>query len=327
MGGWFTYDGKHWTRAVCGEVERFAKDTVRYIYEIAALEPDDKQRQEIAKHATRSEAAGKIASMLDLAKTEEGIIVSPETFDTDPWKVNVQDGTVEIHPARAIAELKPHDPKDMITNISPAEWRGMEAQAPIFEKYLEESAGGDKELIAFRRRLAGCALTGDMREQVFEYAYGPEAGGKGTETRARADVMETYARAAEIASFLHSRSDKVRNDLAALVGARLVTASEPQEGQIFDEGLIRMLTGQDKMAARFLFRENFEFTCGFKIRFEGNHRPHIRSTGGATWRRLLVIPFERTVPEDRRDKTLGEKLKTPGRNPRVDGQGGAGMGY
>jgi len=312
LGGWFFFSGKRWERAQGGEVERLAKETIRRMYEMAALEPDDTKRREMAKHATHSEAVGRIAAMLELAKTEEGIIVPPDAFDADPWRFNVQNGTLVIDPVRAIVELMPHNPKDMITNISPAEWRGPEAPAPIFERYLEQSAGGDKELMAFRRRLAGYALTGDMREQVFEYAYGPEAAGKGVETRARADVMGTYARAADMATFLRSRSEKsVRNDVAALVGARLVTASEPQEEQAFDEGLIRMLTGQDQMSTRFLFREFFQFTCGFKIRFEGNHRPHIRSTGGATWRRLLVIPFEKTVPEDQRDKTLGEKLKSP----------------
>jgi len=311
MGGWFTYDGKRWARSLCGEIERLAKGLTRHLYGMAALEPNDKRRQEMAKHATRSEAAGKFASMLDLAKTEETIIVPPDAFDADPWKFNTQNCTLEIDPIRAIVSPRPHNPADLITNISPAEWQGIDAEAPIFEKYLEESGGGDKELMAFRRRLAGYGLVGDMREQIFSYAFGPEAGGKGTETRALADVMGSYARAAEMQTFLASRSDKVRNDLAGLVGARLVTASEPQEGQVFDEGLIRMLTGQDKMTARFLFKENFEFSCGFKIRFEGNHRPHIRSTGGATWRRLLVIPFERTVPEEKRDKTLGEKLKSP----------------
>ena len=82
-------------------------------------------------------------------------------------------------------------------------------------------------------------------------------------------------------------------------------------GQVLDEGLIRVLTGQDKLRVRFLFQENFEIECGFKVRFEGNTRPHIRSVGGATWRRLLIIPFEKTIPEEKRDKLLGEKLKSP----------------
>lgn len=310
-GGWYVYDAKRWIRSERGEIERLAKEIPRAILELALIEPASEDRAKMFKFAAAMESASKIAAMLSLASTEETIALSPDAFDADPFKFNVQNGTLLIDPGRLRITLQPHRAEDLITNISPAEYHGLDAPAPIFEKYLKESAGGDQELIGFRRRLAGYALTGDMREQVFEYAYGPEAGGKGTETRARADVMGTYARAAEIVTFLTARSEKVRNDLAALVGARLVTATETQEGQVLDEGLIRMLTGQDRMTARFLFRENFEFTCGFKIRFEGNNRPHIRSCGGATWRRLLIIPFEKTVPEEERDKTLGEKLRSP----------------
>jgi putative DNA primase/helicase len=123
--------------------------------------------------------------------------------------------------------------------------------------------------------------------------------------------MGSYARSTEIASFITSRRDTVRNDIASLVGSRLVTASEPEDGQTFDEGLIKILTGQDKTTARFMFREFFEFFTTFKIELQGNHRPHIKSTGGAMWRRLLIVPFTRTVPEEKRDKTLGDKLRSP----------------
>jgi putative DNA primase/helicase len=180
-----------------------------------------------------------------------------------------------------------------------------------FEAFLDEAMNGDQAKIDFLRRAAGYSLSGDMREQVFFFLHGPEAAGKGTFVRAIAYVMGTYARPTEVQTFLTARRENVRNDIAALVGAHLVTASEPEDGQSFDEGLIKILTGQDRTTARFMFREFFEFTATFKIWLQGNHRPHIRSTGGALWRRLLIVPFTKTVPEERRDKTLGDKLKTP----------------
>lgn len=180
-----------------------------------------------------------------------------------------------------------------------------------FEVFLDEAMDGDREKIDFLQRAAGYTLSGDMREQVFIFLHGPEAAGKGTFIRATADVMGTYARSTEIGTFLTSRRDAVRNDVASLVGSRLVTASEPEDGQVFDEGLIKILTGQDRTTARFLFRESFEFAATFKLWLQGNHRPHIKSTGGAMWRRLLIVPFTKTVPEDLRDKTLGDKLRTP----------------
>jgi putative DNA primase/helicase len=120
-----------------------------------------------------------------------------------------------------------------------------------------------------------------------------------------------YAMAAEMATFLEMRADKTRNDLAGLAGSRLVVATETPEGRAFNEELIKKLTGQDAISARFLFKEYFEFRATFKIRFEGNHRPQVRTGDGAFWRRVLIVPFERTVPESKRDRRLSEKLQTP----------------
>ncbi|HZL98295.1 MAG TPA: hypothetical protein VFB91_06285, partial [Terriglobales bacterium] len=124
LGGWHYYDGKRWTRATAGEVERLAKDIPRAMYAMAAAEPNETRRQEIAKHAARTEAAGKLAAIIELAKTESGIAVAPEVFDARPWLFNVANGTLDLR----TGELLPHRPEDMLTNISPAEWRGLDAK-------------------------------------------------------------------------------------------------------------------------------------------------------------------------------------------------------
>ena len=307
LGGWYCYNGKRWARSESGEVERLAKDAVRQMYEMAALEPNDARRIEMAKHAARTEAAGKLSALLELASTEEGIAVAPSSFDAAPWLFNTETGTVDLR----TCEPLPHNPADMLTHISPAQWRGIDAKAERFEQFLHEAMDGDREKIDFLQRAAGYTITGDMREQVFLFLHGPEAAGKGTFIRAIADVMGAYAQSTEISTFLTARRDAVRNDVASLVGSRLVTASEPEDGQTFDEGLIKILTGQDKTSARFLFRESFEFAATFKLWLQGNHRPAIKPTGGAMCQRLLIVPFTKTVPEDRRDKTLGDRLKTP----------------
>jgi putative DNA primase/helicase len=305
-GGWFVYEGKRWLRSECGEIERLAKEIPRAILEIALAEQEAEERAKMFKFAAAMESASRIASVLNLAATEEGIALPPETFDAQPWLFNVANGTLDLR----TGELLPHRPEDMLTGLSPAEWRGIDAKGERFEAFLSEAMDGDREKIDFLQRAAGYTLSADMREQVFLFAHGPEAAGKGTYIRAMADVMGTYARSTEIGTFLTARRDSVRNDVASLVGSRLVTASEPEDGQVFDEGLIKILTGQDKTSARFLFREAFEFAATFKLWLQGNHRPHIRSTGGAMWRRLLIVPFTRTVPEEKRDKTLGDRLRT-----------------
>lgn len=310
-GGWYAYDGKRWVRAETGELERLAKELPPFLLRLASEEADSDRRSAIAKFAARMESAQKLGAVLEMASTEEGVCVAPSAFDTDSFKFNVQNGTLVINPEKATVRLQPHRPEDLITNISPAEWRGIEAPAPLYMKFLCESSGGDRELMGFRQRLAGYALTGDTREQVFVYAFGLPAGGKGTDTRAQCDVLGTYAMAAEMATFLEMRADKTRNDLAGLAGSRLVVATETPEGRAFNEELIKKLTGQDTISARFLFKEYFEFRATFKIRFEGNHRPAVRTGDGAFWRRVLIVPFDRPVPESKRDRRLGEKLQTP----------------
>jgi putative DNA primase/helicase len=310
-GGWFVYDGKRWLRAETGEIERLAKELPPYLLRLAADETDTDRRGGMAKCAAQLGSVQKLRAVLEMASTEEGVCLAPTAFDADPFKFNVQNGTLVIDSKKATVRLQKHRPEDLITNISPAEWRGIDAPAPRYMKFLSESSGGDQELMGFRQRFAGYALTGDTRERVFEYAYGPTEAGKGTDTHARTDVMGGYARATEMTTFLEMRSDKTRNDLARLAGARLVVATETPEGRAFNEELIKKLTGQDIMSARFLFKEIFEFRVTFKIRFEGNRRPQVRTGDGAFWSRVRIIPFEHSVPESKRDRLLGEKLQSP----------------
>jgi putative DNA primase/helicase len=304
LGGWFHYGRNRWVRAECGEVDRLAKETVRHLYGLAATEADETRRREMAKHATRSEAAGKIGAMLDLAKTEEGIVVAPETFDADPWLLSAENGTVDLRTGVA----REHQPGDLLINIAGASI-GHDPHPITWERFLRDATGGDLELQGFLRRFAGYSATGITREQCLVFLYGPEAAGKSTFLRAIDAALGSYARTAEIATFLLSRREAIRNDLAALAGARAVFATEPEEGQTWDEGLIKLLTGEDRIRARFLFRESFEFGPTFKLWIAGNHRPRVRSSGGALWRRVHVVPFTRTVPEKQRDPHLFEKLR------------------
>lgn len=123
-GGWFVYDGKRWLRSECGEIERLTKELPRAILELALMEQDSEERAKMFKFAAAEESASRIASMLTLAATEEGIAVPPEAFDAQPWLLNVANGTLDL----TTGELLPHRPEDMLTNLSPAEWRGRDTK-------------------------------------------------------------------------------------------------------------------------------------------------------------------------------------------------------
>ena len=98
------------------------------------------------------------------------------------------------------------------------------------------------------------------------------------------------------------------NDLAHLVGKRLVTASEGERGQKLAESKIKMMTGEDVLSCRHLYRDLFNYKPQFKLWLATNTLPTIVGTDEAIWRRIRVIPFSVTIPPDEQDKTLATRL-------------------
>jgi len=300
---WLVWDGKRWKKDGQGEVERRAKDTVRDLYAEASHWGDEHTRQSIAKWAIQSESERRIRAMISLARSEPGISVLPEELDRNPWLFNVANGTLDLR----TGELRPHRREDLITKLSPVEY-DPEAKAPLWESFLERVLQ-DEELIAFIQRAVGYALTGDTSEQVLFLLYGTGANGKSTFLETIRAMLGDYAQHTSFETFLARRGEGVRNDIARLVSARLVTAQEVESGRRLAESLVKLLTGGDTVTARFLYSEYFEFKPEFKLFLAANHKPIIRGTDLAIWRRIRLIPFTVTIPPEEQDHRLGEKLK------------------
>ena len=124
-----------------------------------------------------------------------------------------------------------------------------------------------------------------------------------------AGIMGDYHRSAPIETFTASNGDRHPTDLAGLRGARLVTATETEEGRRWAESRIKMLTGGDAVSARFMRQDFFEYKPAFKLFIAGNHKPSLRSVDEAIRRRFHLMPFAVTIPPEERDGELTEKLK------------------
>jgi putative DNA primase/helicase len=190
-----------------------------------------------------------------------------------------------------------------ITAIAPG------GECPTWKKFLRRVTGEDQELIAFLRRICGYCLTGITTEQALFFVHGPGGNGKSVFLRTVADIIGDYHTAAAIETFTTSKSERHPTDLAHLRGARLVTATETDGDRNWAESRIKVLTGGDKIAARYMRGDFFEFIPSFKLIFAGNHVPHLRSVDEAMCRRIHLLPFLVTLPADERDKQLLEKLK------------------
>ena len=298
---WLVWTGCRWERDESGMVHRLAKTTVRGIYQEAAAAEDEAERKALAGHAARSEAEPKIRAMLELAKSERPI--SPDELDVDSWLLNAPNGTVDLRTGK----MREHRREDLLMKMAGAEYDA-DAEAPAWDTFFGRVMSGE-ELRLFVQRATGYSATGDTSEQCMFINYGAGANGKSTFQEVLAAALGDYAMRTPTETLLAKRAGGVPNDVARLKGARFVAASESEEGRHLAESLVKELTGQDTISARYMRAEWFEFRPTHKLWLSTNHRPEIRGTDNAIWRRIRLIPWTVQIPPTDQDHKLPEKLR------------------
>jgi putative DNA primase/helicase len=299
-GRWLVWTGRNWLVDDRGEVIKRAKATVSRIYQEAAVARDEETRKALAKHAISSESERKIKAMVELAKPEVSIL--PEELDADPWKLNVLNGTIDLRGGK----LLKHNRADHMTKIAPVEYDPM-ATAQNWEAVLKRVLPSE-ELRGFFKRLCGYALTGDVSEHVLPVLYGTGANGKSTVLNALLEALGDYGIQAA-PDLLISKRGSHPTELADLFGMRLVASIEVEDGRRFAESLVKQLTGGDRVRARRMRQDFWEFDPTHTVFLATNHKPEVRGTDNAIWRRIRLLPFTETIPPDEQDKRLPEKLR------------------
>jgi putative DNA primase/helicase len=217
--------------------------------------------------------------------------------------LNCSNGTLDLRSGK----FCDHRREDLCTKIVRVDYDST-AACPLFDGFLNRIMSNNVELVSFVRRAIGYSLTGSIKEQCFFIAYGSGQNGKTTFFEPVRKLLGDYAKTADSSLLLIKNGNSIRNDVARLAGARFVSTSETEAGRILAEALVKQLTGGDTITSRFLYREFFEFTSQFKVFLVTNHRPQVRGVDNAIWRRIRLIPFDVTIPDEELDKDLGEKL-------------------
>lgn len=282
---WYEWTGAHWQRNETKLAFHFAREIAR--------EASDGE-----KSFCRASVANGVESF---ARADPVLAVTADTWDHDPWLLGTPGGTVDLRDG----VLSPARQSDLITKqtgIAPTV-----GEPRRWLQFLAEATAGDDGLIRFLRQMAGYCLTGSTREHALFFIYGPGGNGKSVFLNLLNHVLGDYATTAGMETFTASKNDRHPTDLAMLNGARLVSASETEEGRPWAESRIKQVTGGDKISARFMRQDFFEFVPQFKLVIVGNHAPVLGNVDEAARRRFNIIPFTHTPKAP--DRELEAKLK------------------
>jgi putative DNA primase/helicase len=290
-GRWNHWNGSRWEQ----DDTRNTLDMVRRTCREVSSDCGD---EDLGRHVA---SASTVAAVERLARADRRHAATVDQWDADPWLLNTPDGTVDLRTG-VLRTASRDDYCTKITAVAPG------GECPLWMRLLARVTDNSVEMQAFVQRMCGYSLTGITQEHALFFAYGTGANGKSVFINTISGLMGDYAKTAPMEAFTASGRDQHPTDLAGLQGARLVTASEVEDGKQWAESKLKRITGGDKIAARFMRQDFFEFTPQFKLIIAGNYKPGLRTVDEATRRRFNLLPFTVTIPKEERDEELAEKL-------------------
>jgi len=288
---WLVWDGRRWQ----ADETLLVHHLIRAICREAALKADSHRL------AAKLAASSTVGGVERLARTDRRHASTSEEWDADLFALNTPGGMVDLKTGR----IKPHDRRERMTKLATAAPRGDCAR---WRAFLDDITGGDAALQAYLQRMVGYCLTGATSAHALFFLYGTGANGKSVFVNTLTTILGDYATSAPMDTFMEARGDRHPTDLAGLRGARFVSSIETEQGRRWNESKVKAITGGDKVSARFMRQDFFEYLPQFKLVIAGNHKPAIRNVDEAMKRRLHLIPFTVTIPPEKRDGQLTEKL-------------------
>ena len=290
-GKWLLWDGRRWH----SDETLLIHDLIRVLCREAALKADSHRL------AARLACSSTVNGVERLARSDRRHSATANEWDIDPWSINTTGGIIDLK----TGQQRRHERKHLMTKIVQASAQG---DCPTWRAFLAEITGDDTQLQAYLQRMAGYMLTGSTQEHALFFLYGTGANGKSVFVNTLTSILGDYATHAPIDTFMEVHGDRHPTDLAGLRGARFVSAIETEQGRRWNESKLKALTGGDKISARFMRQDFFDYLPQFKLIIAGNHKPLIRNINEAMKRRLHLIPFTVTIPAEKRDAQLIEKL-------------------
>ncbi len=303
LGRWYEWNGAWWSEDRLDHVLELAADTIDALRPwVAEADSADEMRRR-AKHYEMSCRAGRRDGLLAIAGTDPDIVVAVEQLDSHPLLLACRNGTVDL----SSGALRPPDPDDLLTRGIAVDY-DPDAHSEEWERFIDTIFASNADLIAYVQRLLGYCITGVVHEHVLPVLHGTGANGKSTLVGVVQDLLGDHAITAPDGLVIRLDHQPHPERVAVLRGRRLVVSSELEQRATLAEQVVKMLTGGDTLTARELYGRRFNFSPSHKIVLLTNHRPKVRGTDHAIWRRIRLVPFDVTIPDDQQDADLRRRL-------------------
>lgn len=298
--GWYRYEGHRMVK-----LEGVPLDEGTALPDLIRQEAwqthDADRREALMKWADKSSTGARIREALTIMSDLPSIRTHHTKLDADPSLVNTPTGVFDLTTKSVRLTLA----KDMLTKSTSTFPR--QGEAPVFDAFLREMVPS-QDVRNFLQRAVGYSLTGLTREEVFFILYGQGQNGKSKLLGAIANALGTYAHTFDPKMIVQQKYEGHPTNIASLHGVRFAYSSEVDQGAHLDEGKVKALTGGDRITARYMRKDEFTWTPTHKLWIATNHLPVIKGQDKGMWRRVVVIPFDVQVPDERRDVMLEEKL-------------------
>lgn len=308
---WMLWDGSRWFWCDAKQEVTAAKQTADKILDIACndlkADPNNPKLIKNLNHATKTQDERRLNAMVNLSTSEPSISIgSMDQLDNDPMLLCTRNGVVNLKGGNLLA----HDPSMLITRQCNVEF-DLNAKCPMWDKFISEIFMGNDDLIRYVQRAIGYSITGLVDEEVLFFMFGFGANGKSVFINTIFNVLADYA-VTTPSSMLSMKSSDAKGratpELTKIVGSRFAVANETQSGERLDEQMVKILVSRERISARHLYSDYFDFKPTHALWVRGNHKPIITGDDHGIWRRIHLIPFERTFTPEEADPSLEHKL-------------------
>ena len=305
IGAWYAYDGVKWRRDAA-LVMAYVQDLARAIYAyVTAQQYSNEDVRDAFLKAAKMWMRRTFRSHV-LADAESLCRSTSNQFDADPYLLNLGNGTYDLR----TFEFRPHQASDMLTQVAAVNFNPA-AKSELWLNVITQAFESDADRLDYFQRAAGYTLLGVLPEECLFLLNGCVRAGKGTIISAIQTMLGDYSctiSADSISATRYRNGSGPTDDLARLNGIRLAVINEPDRHMSLDTGLIKAMTGNDKIAARHLREATIEFAPKFTIWIVTNYPPSIDDPTVFSSGRVRLISFTRQLGDAEQDHSLKGQL-------------------